>query len=492
MTKFYDEIILKDEVSSTLEKVNKKFEKFSDHFDARMEKITQDAIKAGKGIKGLGEDPLKALDKLSNEIKQADKALTQMDKGSENTTKKLANRIGFATIKFDIFAKLAAKAGSMLWDFGKKSFEAALQAEEYEKKITLLTGSHQRAQKTLQEIDSQVGIFSQQTLREASEQLLNSNISADKLGKTLKMLKGFSMGNEKTFKALSDNLSKVAGSGYVTTEALTGLSKIGIDGMKEMQKQLGVSNKLFTRLMSHRKISTEQYLTMLERVYNKNEKFRNSEEELSKTLRGQYSIVSNRLSTAFGKLSDKLVTVLSPSFSNIVESISKFSAGLDNIPMEKLEKMQEVVSAISTLFSGIWYVIEKIGKGIGWIAEKLYNFSSSAVGGLVGIFGDKKISQGLSKLSWGDTAAGFWDGDLLERADAYNRNKYRGVVYPAERINNISNAQRMVQPTNNNTTNMSNYFTVNGTVREEADINKIGQSITAQLEQAFMNSGAVR
>lgn len=37
---------------------------------------------------------------------------------------------------------------------------------------------------------------------------------------------------------------------------------------------------------------------------------------------------------------------------------------------------------------------------------------------------------------------------------------------------------------------MTNNFTLNGTVREEADIEKIGQSLTKQLQMAFSNTGS--
>ena len=58
------------------------------------------------------------------------------------------------------------------------------------------------------------------------------------------------------------------------------------------------------------------------------------------------------------------------------------------------------------------------------------------------------------------------------------------------RIAEIASGQSIQSPVSQSITNMTNTFNLNGTVREEADITKIGNAIADRLQMAYINQGS--
>lgn len=370
---------------------------------------------------------------------------------------------------------IASAAGISVASIGALALScsrAARDAEELRAKMDLLTGSSEKSQKVFADLDKEVGIFSRQTLRDLSVQLLDNGVSTEKLIPTLRMLEGFSMGSTDTLKKLTTQLTKVSANGRVTAQSLKALSDIGIDGQKEMQKQLGVTPKLFNKLLSAGRITFTDYERLLTRVYNSTDKYNQSVDKLSGTLNGRFDILRNKIGIVSDRLKESLGNIALPYLEKIVNKVTEWVDDLNNLPIEKVEKLNEVFVATGKLIDGIWWGIKKIISAF----EGLYNISSKVTefmtDSVLGWFGDNEIkTPNIVPLAPNETIQ-----------DRINKNQGR--------IAEISSGQSFQTPTPYSTTNMTNTFNINGTVREEADITKIGNAIADRLQMTYINQGS--
>ncbi len=375
---------------------------------------------------------------------------------------------------------IASAAGISVASIGALALScsrAARDAEELRAKMDLLTGSSEKSQKVFADLDKEVGLFSRQTLRDLSVQLLDNGVSTEKLIPTLRMLEGFSMGSEDALKKLTTQLTKVSANGRVTAESLRALSAVGIDGQKEMQKQLGVTPKLFNKLLAAGRITFTDYERLLTRVYNSTDKYNQSVDKLSGTLNGRFEILRNKIGIVSDRLKESLGNIALPYLEKIVNKVTEWVNDLNNLPIEKVEKLNEVFVATGKLIDGIWWGIKQLLGAF----ERLYNISSGFIGVLTSLgVGGSEFSEKFNKLSYSDIAAGLWEGDILDRVEQAN----------AKHIDNISSGQSFQTPIPQSTTNMTNTFNINGTVREEADITKIGNAIADRLQMTYINQGS--
>ena len=368
---------------------------------------------------------------------------------------------------------------------------AARDAEELKATMDLLTGSSEKSKKVFEDLDKEVGIFSRDTLRGLSVQMLDNGVSTEKLIPTLKMLEGFSMGSADTLQKLTDNLTKVSATGRVTAQSLKALSAVGIDGQKEMQKQLGVTPKLFNKLLSAGRITYNDYEKLLTRVYNSTDKYNQSIDKLSGTINGKFDILHNKLGVVGDRLKESLGRIALPYLEKIADKVTEWVDGLSGLPIEKVEKLNEVLKATEKLFEGIWWVIQRIID----LFSGLYNMAKGFVGVLTGLVTDtKNFSEAFNSMSWSDIGAGLWNGDLLDKISeiqrknmAEQKNTSRNVP---QTTSYISQAISTPPQSAGNIINMTNTFDISGTVREEADISRIGRAIADSIEMKFSNMGA--
>ena len=459
MAKFEDELVLKDSASDKLDKI------------------------AGKmsGLSDKGE-------KLKN-------MFGAVGKSAASAAGKLA-KIGLTAAGISV-----TSVGAL----AMACSQAARDAETLNAAMDLLTGSSEKSKKVFADLDREVGLFSRDTLRGLSLQMLDNGISTEKLIPTLKMLEGFSMGSADTLQKLTDNLTKVSATGRVTAQSLQALSAIGIDGQKEMQKQLGVTPKLFNKLLSAGRITFTDYERLLQRVYNSTDKYNQSIDKLSGTVNGKFDILRNKLGVVGDRLKESLGRIALPYLDKIATKMTEWVDGLNGLPIEKVESLNEVLQAAEKLFEGIWWIIKQIAEAFGG----LYNVAKGFVGSLTGIVTDTKdFADAFNSMSWSDIGKGLWNGDLLDRvSDIQRQNKitkkistnnepYNEAVTKTILTNNepYNEAVKKIISTNNvpsagNTTNMTNTFNISGTVREEADVGHIAKAIADTLELKFNNMG---
>jgi tape measure domain-containing protein len=475
MAKFEDELILKDSASDKLDKI------------------------AGKmsGLSAKGE-------KLKNVFGKITGGLGKVGKGALSVAGSLG-KVGLAALGISDVA-VGALALSCV--------QAARDAETLNTTMDLLTGSAEKSKKVFADLDKEVGIFSRDTLRGLSVQMLDNGISTEKLIPTLKMLEGFSMGSAENLQKLTDQLTKVSATGTVTAQSLKALSMIGIDGQKEMQKQLGVTPKLFKKLLSAGRITFSDYERLLQRVYNSTDKYNQSIDKLSNTVNGKFDKMGNKFDVVKQRLTESIGRIALPYLEKVADRMDNWADKLNDLPLEKVEKLNEVLNATIKLFKGILWVIEKIGA----LLKGLFNIAKGFVGVITGLATDfKSFSKAMSSMSWGDIGKGMWNGDLLDKITEIQRKQreednkiphYEVVVdmnkksalqsdndnKPSNIYNNNANTQyntnnsnKTQQTSPNNTWNMSNVFNINGTVREEADVNKIAETIANRVSLKFGN-----
>lgn len=449
MAKFEDELILKDSASDKLDKIAGKMSGLS----AKGEKLKSVFGKIGGGLLGVGKGALSVAGSLG--------------------------KVGLAALGISDVA-VGALALSCV--------QAAKDAETLNATMDLLTGSAEKSQKVFADLDKEVGLFSRNTLRGLSVQMLDNGISTEKLIPTLRMLEGFSMGSADTLQKLTTELTKVSGTGRVTAQSLKALSMIGIDGQKEMQKQLGVTPKLFNKLLSAGRITFEDYERLLTRVYNSTDKYNQSMDKLAGTVNGKFDIVGNKLDIVKQRLTESLGRIALPYLEKVADKMGEWADKLNNMPLEKVENLNEVLNATIKLFKGILWVIEKIGD----LLSGLFNMAKGFVGVITGLATDfKSFSKAMSSMSWGDIGKGMWNGDLLDKITEIQRKQReednRVLPQSVGRITKVEKIPDASQSNNNYNYSMANTFNINGTVREEADIDKIGQAIANSVNLKFSN-----
>lgn len=457
MAKFEDELALKDSVSDKLEQISDKMSAVSN----KGEKLQSVFNKMTGGLKTVGKTAMSITGSLA--------------------------KVGLSALGIS-----ATSVGALALSCS----QAARDAEQLNAHMNLLTGSAEKSKEVFAALDKEVGIFSRDTLRGLSMQMLDNGVKTEKLIPTLKMLEGFSMGSVDRLQDLTNELTKVANTGTVTAQSLNALSKVGIDGQKEMQKQLGVTPKLFKKLLAAGRITFEDYERLLTRVYNSNEKYNQSIDAISNTVNGKFTTMQNKLGVVGQRLKESLGRIALPYLEKIADKMGEWADKLNGLPIEKVQQLNEVLAATGKLLNGIMWVVEKI---IGFF-KGLYNLAKSLVGIIVQLSMDfKNVGKALSSLSFADMIKGAWNGDLLDRVNEklreQNAEDLRMKNLPRTqgritKVEKIKEAQSNYAPVSNSTTNFSNVFNLNGTVREEADINKIGQAIANSMELKYMNMGS--
>ena len=457
MAKFEDELVLKDSASEKLDKISGKMSDLSN----KGEKLKSVFGKMTGGLKTVGKTALSITGSLT--------------------------KVGLSAIGIS-----ATSVGALAMSCS----QAARDAEELNAVMDLLTGSSEKSKKVFEDLDKEVGLFSRDTLRGLSIQMLDNGISTEKLIPTLKMLEGFSMGSADNLKKLTDSLTQVSATGRVTAQSLKALSAVGIDGQKEMQKQLGVTPKLFNKLLSAGRITFNDYERLLTRVYNSTEKYNQSMDKLSGTINGKFDILHNKLSIVGDRLRESLGRIALPYLEKIADKMTQWVDKLNNLPIEKVENLNEVLKATGKLFEGIMWVIQKVID----LFSGLYNMAKSFVGTLTGLVTDtKNFAEAFNSMSWSDIGSGLWNGDLLDKVSEIQRqnskekakNITQNITNETSSVTNyISQAVASPVKSEGNTTNMTNTFNISGTVREEADISRIGRAIADSIELKFNNMGA--
>lgn len=451
MAKFEDELVLKDSASDKLDKI------------------------AGKmsGLSDKGE-------KLKNVFGRISGGLSTAGKSAASLAGKLA-KVGLSAAGISVTSVGALALACS---------QAARDAEELNATMDLLTGSSEKSKKVFAELDREVGLFSRDTLRDLSVQMLDNGISTEKLIPTLKMLEGFSMGSADTLEKLTKELTKVSSTGRVTAQSLKALSAIGVDGQKEMQKQLHVTPKLFNKLLSAGRITFNDYERLLTRVYNSTDKYNQSIDRISGTVNGKFDILRNKLGVVGDRLKESLGRIALPYLDKIATKMTEWVDGLNGLPIEKVENLNEVLQATGKIFEGIWWIIKKIVDAFGG----LYNVAKGFVGSLTGIVTDTKgFANAFNSMSWSDIGKGLWNGDLLDRVSDIQRQNNITKKIPTNNVPYNEAVSKIIStnnvPTTSNTTNMTNTFNISGTVREEADVGHIAKAIADTLELKFNNMG---
>ena len=403
------------------------------------------------------EDELVLKDSVSDKL---DKITGKMNIFSGKSEKIKNVFTGMANAIVGVAGLSVASVGALALSCSK----AARDAEELKATMDLLTGSSEKSKKIFEDLDKEVGLFSRETLRGLSVQMLDNGVSTEKLIPILKMLEGFSMGSADNLQKLTDSLTKVSATGRVTAQSLKALSAVGIDGQKEMQKQLGVTPKLFNKLLSAGRVTFEDYERLLTRVYNSTDKYNQSVDKLSGTLNGRFDILRNKAGIVGDRLRESLGNIALPYLEKIVNKVTDWVNGLNNLPLEEVEKLNEVLEVTGKLIDGIGWGFKKIGQAFGW----LYNMSSKTTefmtNSVLELFGNKKNEA------------------IPQTETMQNKNQLR--------IAEIASGQSIQSPVSQSITNMTNTFNLNGTVREEADITKIGNAIADRLQMTYINQGS--
>lgn len=444
MAKYEDELVLKDSVSDKLDKIA-----------GKMDSLNSKANKVSLSFKKFGENATKvgrwAQTRIALPLAAAGTAMVKLAMDMEKTTSVFTTLLGSEK-----------KATEMVSNIQKLAAETPLTTKGLTKNAQLL---------------------------------LNFGYSAEKIIPALRMLGDIAGGNQERFNSLSLAFAQVQASGRLMGQDLLQMVNAGFNPLKIMSEQTGKSMATLKDEMGKGLITFEMVEKAMMSATSEGGKFFGLMNKQSQTAAGRLSTLQDNVELLATKLGIKLL----PYVATIIEKLINL--------VDKFDRLDSSTQKFILTVGGLAIVLPTVTTAVGGLAAAFTFLQAHPViftivkitTGLTALY---KIAEKISEISFIKLFDWFGDGDgevktpqIIPMNKGESINDYlkrtKGNSSSIDAITkNISAANQT--PITQSTTNMSNYFTLNGTVREEADINKIGQSITAQLEQAFMNSGAVR
>ena len=325
----------------------------------------------------------KEIEKGINEIK-AD--LNELEKASSSVSEKMAKH-------FESFGNTASKAGKALTlglttpliALGTAGVKYNAQMEDVEANLTTLLGSADKAKDMLADLKEMANTtpFETSDLLEATQMMLGFGLAADKTQGYLQTLGDISMGNSQKLMSLTRAFSQIGAAGKATMEDINQMIDAGFNPLQIMSEKTGKSMAELREEVSDGAISFEDIADAMETATSEGGRYYKAMEKASKTMNGKLSTALDALKTALGKLTQKLLPIVTKVVEKITDWANAF-ADLDDSTQETILTIAGIAAVAGPLLT----IVGKLSTGIGTFAQALgvargtITSTSSTVNGL--------------------------------------------------------------------------------------------------------------
>lgn len=234
----------------------------------------------------------------------------------------------------DWAAKIAGGIG--IKEFISKMIQVRSEFQAADTAIQTLLGSKEKADELMSEVREYAKIspleFSDVT--QATQMMLGFNIEAEKVPKFIAAIGDVSMGESQKFNSLTLAFSQMSAAGKLMGQDLNQMINAGFNPLQTMSEKTGKSISELKDEMSKGAISAEMVQQAFIDATSAGGKFFNMSENASKTMQGQFSMLSDAIDAAFNGLGQKAegaVIAGTQAVTNLVENyetIGKIIAGL--------------------------------------------------------------------------------------------------------------------------------------------------------------------
>lgn len=319
---------------------------------------------------GAVEGSKKDTDSLTKKIKDQQKILKKAYKQVNRDLQSLSqagNKITtFVTTPLIGLGLVAGKTAGELEDY-RTSFEALLKNPELAKK----------AYQDVENFTAKTNLFMSQVAGNA-ELLLGYEVSVTKLTRTLRNLGNVSKGNAEDFKELTKALGKVKTNGRLTTEVLNQFQDRGINLLKQLAKNAGVTTDAMKKMITEQQVTYEEFYQALDDMANGTGLYANYLEKKSATLFGSISTMIDNLKLGLSDIVQSLLPEIKKAVNVVTEYAKKFRE-LDSATKEHILSVALFVAGIGpaiTIVSKMALVIMNLKSNVFNTINSLKSFAT--------------------------------------------------------------------------------------------------------------------
>lgn len=226
-------------------------------------------------------------------------------------------RIGGMTTKMMGALGLAVGVGA----FGKLGFEVEAAAEQARIAFGVMLGSAKEAQATLERLVEFAAKtpFEMPEITQAARGLIQFGERGDQLMTTLTMLGNAASATSTDFGFVASVFNQVRGVGKLLTQDFRQLSTRGILSLQDIAKHFGVTTEAAQSMLSHGRISFEDFREILEQLSAEGGRFGNMMALQSESMAGLYSTMRDN----FNLMAGSVMSNFEPAAKAILKGMSK-------------------------------------------------------------------------------------------------------------------------------------------------------------------------
>jgi len=246
---------------------------------------------------------------------------------------------------------------------------------------TLLNGNQEASNKLLGNLKEMANTtpFETTSLVKATQTMLGFGIEVDKSQKYLKQLGDISMGDAQKLESLTLAFSQVSSAGKLSGQDLLQMINAGFNPLNIISQKTGESISSLKDRMGEGALSAEEIGQALKWATEKGGLFYGAMDKASQTTEGKLSTLSDEFNSAVGELT----TGLLPTFTKVVDKLTKMARWFSNLSPEQKDfivNMGLILAAVGPVVAIIGKLVA-VGKGIGTIITlvKSWNIVTTAM-----------------------------------------------------------------------------------------------------------------
>lgn len=391
-----------------------------------LDDIAKETQKFQKAFEKFGgnQQKLKAFSKEMGKLNA--QRLTGLSKSIDNVTRKIGTGLVSASKKaVKAIATIGTAAAGAGFAGAMKGVNYNAEMETYQTSFEVMTGSAEKAQKTVQKLQKMGAStpFEMTDLADTTQLLMNYGFTADDAINRMSMLGDIAQGDADKMNRIATAYGQMSSAGKVSLEDVKQMIESGFNPLQEISSTTGESMASLYDRISKGKISVNEITASMQRSTSEGGKYFKSMEKQSKTFSGQMSTMKDNFNQLLGSmtagLTDKLSETVLPKINGFIGRVSsafesRGFAGVFDLITQKLgpvgTAMQTVVDKVKAfvsnkekmqilkdIFGSIKSAVEKIAPVLGQVVSGVWDFVTST-GVLKGV---KTIFEGINKaVGW--------------------------------------------------------------------------------------------
>uniref|UniRef100_A0AAU8ATB8 Tail tape measure protein n=1 Tax=Dulem virus 31 TaxID=3145749 RepID=A0AAU8ATB8_9VIRU len=306
MAVYQDTLILKDQVSNSLEKINKNFEK-----------INKAGDKAGKSVNFFQKGCIRAskmIERLNKKLQASQESFEQWQKKTA-AIKKLGDDIK------NCGNNLTMKLTLPIVGLGTAMAKTAMDFESMQQQLSVMLGSTKKGEKMFKDITDFASHTPLETkdIMDATNTMLSFGISSDKVLKYQRQLGDIAGGNKERFQSLALAFSQASSAGKLQGQDLLQMINAGFNPLEQIAKRTGKTVGYWKDMMSKGAVTMDMVTQAMEDATSEGGRYYNMMDKMSKTASGQWSTLMDNLNMTLAQFG----TLILPYVIKGIEKLSK-------------------------------------------------------------------------------------------------------------------------------------------------------------------------